>query len=141
MKSSSENVVQNQSHISHVSMGVATPSSGGANLNNQNGLNTGKSQFVKNSPGTSKPYLEAVEQYKKLCLKTTMGPNNNFLTALKQEGLSLFLENYSLKEIAITNKIIGSHFYFKQLILAPSDTTSKSRKINFTNLLNIILIC
>lgn len=129
MKLSSDNVTQNIQNIQNMqNMQNVNNQSQISNASSPSGVHqnlaSGKSQ-LKSSPTGVKPYLEAVEQYKKLCLKTTLGPNNNFLTALKQEGLSLFLENFSLKEIAITNKIIGSHFYFKQLVLAPSDTNSK----------------
>ena len=99
----------NQSHISYMS-GVSA-------------VGIKSSQVIKGN--SNKPYLEAVEQYKKLCTKTTLGVNNNFLTTLKQESLNLFLENYSLKEIGILNKIIGGYYYFKQVVLAPADVHSK----------------
>ena len=54
----------NNSHISHGSIGGV--SSGGAS--SPNNLNSGKSQLFKNSVNSNKPYLAAVEQYKKICL-------------------------------------------------------------------------
>ena len=77
------------------------------------------------SNSSSRFYSEALEQYKKLCLKSYSGQNNSILNLIKQENLNLYLENYSLKEIIILNKIIGENFYFKQIIIAPFDIHSK----------------
>jgi hypothetical protein len=68
-----------------------------------------------------KPYREAVDRYKKLCMKTFVEPNSNFLSTLKSENLSLYLENFNLRDIQNINQIVGSSFYFRQIILAPSD--------------------
>jgi hypothetical protein len=73
----------------------------------------------------AKPYLQAMEDYRKLCLKTYSAPNNNFITTLKQESLNMYLDSYNLKEINVINKIIGEYHYFKQIILAPYDIHSK----------------
>jgi len=81
------------------------------------------------SNSSSRFYSEAIEQYKKLCLKSYSGHNNSILNLLKQENLNLYLDNYSSKEISILNKIIGENFYFKQILLAPSDLNSKNNKI------------
>lgn len=95
------------------------------NVSNANSNNFNFNRLMKSPSNSNKPYLEAIEYYKKLCLKTYTTQNSNFVNTLKNESLNLFLESYNLKEINIINKIIGSYYYFKQIVLAPFDVNSK----------------
>lgn len=88
-------------------------------------------RMMKSPTNANKPYLEAIEQYKKLCLKTYATLNSNFINTLKQESLNIFLDSYGLKEINVINKIIGSYYYFKQIVLAPFDINRKNIKNTF----------
>ena len=74
----------------------------------------------------TKFYLDSLEQYKNLCLKVHLNPNNNFTSVLKQDNLYLYLDNYNLKETSIVNKVIGNSIYFKKIVLAPFDQNSKT---------------
>jgi hypothetical protein len=73
-----------------------------------------------------KPFLDSLEQYKKLCLKVHATPNNSFASVLKQDNLHIYLDNYNLKETSIINKVIGNSVYFKKITLAPYDQSSKT---------------
>jgi hypothetical protein len=84
-------------------------------------------KYVKSPTNNHKPYLEAVDQYKKLCLKVYATENPSFVSVLKNESLNICLDVYNLKEISIMNKIIGSFYYFKQIVLAPCDVNSKNK--------------
>lgn len=75
----------------------------------------------KSSREQPKPYVKAIEEYRKLCLKTYSTPNQGFASILKTEQLNLFLDTYSLPEILVMNKLIGKYFYFKHIQLAPYD--------------------
>src|SRR4051794_12002120 len=110
-----------------------TQASNKLNLTN----NTGNSSNIftynynKQSSSTNKPYLVAIEQYRKLCLKTYATPNNNFITTLKNEKIALYLDMYGIKDINVINKVIGAFHYFKQIILAPFDPNSNKFIFNF----------
>ena len=67
------------------------------------------------------PFQEAIDRYKKLCVKTFINAQQTFITTLKGENLNLFLDNYRLKDIQVINKIVGSYFYFRQIYLSPYD--------------------
>ena len=73
-----------------------------------------------------KPYREAIERYKNLCRKTFIEPNSNFLSTLRGENLSLYLDYFNIRDIQNINQIVGSSFYFRQINLAPSDGIGKS---------------
>ena len=83
---------------------------------------TFKSADIKNM--NSKLYREAIERYKTQCVKTFTDPHHSFITTLKGENLSLYLDNYNIRDIQNINKIVGSFFYFRKIILAPSDGRS-----------------
>ena len=68
-----------------------------------------------------KPFLKAVEAYRKLCVKSYSTPNQSFISLLKTGNLNFFLDNYTLKDILNINKIISKHYIFKQIILSPFD--------------------
>ena len=69
----------------------------------------------------TKPYLKAIEEYRKLCLKTYSTPNQTFANILKSDQLNIFLDTYTLQEILVMNKLIGKYFYFKHIVLSPFD--------------------
>ena len=68
-----------------------------------------------------KPFTKAIEDYRKLCLKSYSTPNQSFISLLKSGDLCLFLNSYTLKDIFPICKIIAKHFLFKQIILSPFD--------------------
>lgn len=94
--------------------------SGESNKNNENVPQPYIPQS-KTERSNAKPYLKAIEEYRKLCLKTYSTPNQTFATILKSEQLNIFLDNYSLQEILVMNKLIGKYFYFKHIVLSPFD--------------------
>ena len=77
----------------------------------------------------NKPYQEAIDRYKKLCVKSFINAQETFITTLKGEILNLFLDNYRLKDIQVINKIVGTFFYFRQIYLSPFDTRGKFKNL------------
>ena len=79
----------------------------------------------KSSPSSQhlqhKPFTKAIEDYRKICLKTYTTPNQSFISLLKSGDLCLYLSNYTLKDIFPICKIITKHSLFKQIILSPFD--------------------
>ena len=90
-------------------------------VNNTHTETNPQSYGSKSSRAQPKPYVKAIEEYRKLCLKTYSTPNQGFASILKTEQLNLFLDTYSLPEILVMNKLIGKYFYFKHIQLAPYD--------------------
>lgn len=90
-------------------------------VNNTHTETNPQSYGSKSSRAQQKPYVKAIEEYRKLCLKTYSTPNQGFASILKTEQLNLFLDTYSLPEILVINKLIGKYFYFKHIQLAPYD--------------------
>jgi hypothetical protein len=115
---------------------LTTEGSNNYSIHSTNTLNATNNtlNLLNRNPRTpsNKPYLEAIEDYKKLCLKTYATQNSSFLSTLKQESLNIYLDSYNLKDINAINKIIGNYFYFKQIVLAPYDLNSKIN--NFSSL-------
>jgi hypothetical protein len=82
--------------------------------------------IVDNKYSNNKNYIEAIDQYKKLCVKTSANPQQGFIATLKGENLNIYLDNYSVRDIHVINKIIGVFFYFKQIFLSPFDARGKN---------------
>lgn len=93
-----------------------------------NSTNLGKNQ---------KPFILAIDEYKRLCSKGYQQANNNFITALKQEVLTLSIDMFSAKEINTATKIIGSYYYFKHIILngGTNETDVKNSNKSIVNIL------
>ena len=72
-----------------------------------------------------KTHDASVDFYKKLCLKLYISPNPILIQTLKQETFGICLDQFTLKEINLINKIIGKFHIFKQIIMSTSDTNSK----------------
>lgn len=77
-----------------------------------------------NRKNQTKIYHQALEDYRKLCLKTYSSPNPVFASILKSEIMTIYLSQFNLKEIHCINRIIGKYQYFKEMILAPYDPSS-----------------
>ena len=65
--------------------------------------------------------LQAYDHCKKLYQKYFSNPNNALLNQLKQNYLTLYLNNLSLKDVSIMNEILLKYFYFQQIEVSPSD--------------------
>ena len=80
---------------------------------------------------------KAIEDYKKICVKTYTSPNNIIIFQLRSEQLNIYLNTLSLKDINAFSKIISKYNYFKHIQLGPFDpskgdpSTSKKSKDNY----------
>ncbi len=75
--------------------------------------------------------LQAYDHGKKLYQKYYSNPNNFLLNQLKQNYLTLYLNNLSLKDVSIMNEILLKYFYFQQIELStydPQKVESSSKK-------------
>jgi len=79
---------------------------------------------VRSLSNLDKTYLVALTEYKKLCQKVHITENQSFINILKQENLNISPESYNLKEINIISKIIGSFYYFNQIVLSYQEINS-----------------
>ncbi len=84
-----------------------------------------KSQTFMKGSGQNRPWLQAIEEYKKYYTKTNVPCNNNFQSCLKQDSLNIYVDNYNIKELQIVTKLIGSYYYFRQIIFGGYDSSSK----------------
>lgn len=90
-------------------------------------MNRTNSQLLfKSNQSKKRPMsTRAIEEYRKLCIKTYSTPNPAFAAILKSDFLELYLSSHNLKEINCMNKIIGKYYYFNEIILAPYNPQSK----------------
>jgi hypothetical protein len=73
-----------------------------------------------------KQIAQGVDFYQKLCLKLYYTPNSIFLSAIKQENLKLYLDQYTLKDMNLINKTVGKFLYFKSITISARDPNSKT---------------
>ena len=83
----------------------------------------------------------AIEEYKKICVKSYSSLNNIILFQLRTDQLNIFLNSLTLKDINVLSKIISKYFYFKHIQLGPYDpskedpslTIKRTKENNNTN--------
>jgi len=73
---------------------------------------------------SSKAYIQAIDSYKKICMKTYTNASSMALNSLKNENLAIYLDQFPVKEVFVLSKIISKYFYFKSLSIAPNDPNS-----------------
>jgi len=97
----------------------------------------------ENVENIHKEYSQAIDTYKKICVKISANPQQGFISTLKGENLNIYLNNYNVRDIHVINKIIGGFFYFKQIFLSPFDARGNAYIIyiiNYSFLFEINLI-
>ena len=77
-------------------------------------------------------FLNAIEDYKKLCIKYLLNPHPLFNEQITKNQITFYLENYSLKDIIIISQILSKYFYFKHIKISDKDPNKKRYcKINY----------
>ena len=80
----------------------------------------------------SKDFLNAIEDYKKLCVKYLISPHPLFNEQITKNQITFYLENYSLKDTIIISQILSKYFYFKHIKISDKDPNKKRYcKINY----------
>lgn len=75
---------------------------------------------MRKTPKNKKICWDVLDEYKKLCLKSFVEPNPTLIGVLKNENLVLNPE-YSLKEMAIINKLIGKHLNYTSILVETNE--------------------
>jgi hypothetical protein len=80
----------------------------------------------------SKDFLNAIEDYKKLCVKYLISPHPLFNEQITKNQITFYLENYSIKDIIVISQVISKYFYFKHIKISDKDPNKKRYcKINY----------
>jgi hypothetical protein len=90
-------------------------------------------EYVENK---NKECSEAIDRYKKICVKISANPHQGFISTLKGENLNIYLDNYNVRDIHVINKVIGGFFYFKQIFLSPFDARGNTYIKYITSIIN-----
>ena len=112
----------------------------------ENNEETNQTDLIENQ-NNIEPIIEppkesknAIDDYKKICVKSYTGLNNTILFQLRTDQLNIFLHSLTLKDINALSKIISKYYYFKHIQLGPYDpskdhslTSKKSKENNNIN--------
>ncbi len=80
----------------------------------------------------SKDFLNAIEDYKKLCVKYLISPHPLFNEQITKNQITFYLENYSIKDIIVISQVLSKYFYFKHIKISDKDPNKKRYcKINY----------
>ena len=80
-------------------------------------------------------YSEAIEYYRKLCVKNYTHTNTQIVNLLKAENTNIYLDSYNFKEISILGKVLVNFSYMKSIVLSPTDPVKSSQNKN-SNIIN-----
>lgn len=69
--------------------------------------------------------LKVIEDYKKICYKHLLNPNEIFLEQLSKNQINIYIDNYTLKEINVISKLLENHFSFKHIRLGNKNPNKK----------------
>ena len=86
----------------------------------------GGKAFIRNDTNAAK---EALEYYRKACIKLYIGPSSNATNLLKSDTLEFSVDLLSLKEITIFSKLLGSFELYRHITFTGEiDRHSLNRK-------------
>ena len=76
---------------------------------------------------------KAIEEYKKMCMKSYASPSSVIINQLRSDKLNIFLDSFNLKDINTLAKILNKYTYFSHIKLGPydprkGDTAFKQKK-------------
>ena len=55
---------------------------------------------------------KAIEEYKKMCVKSYATPSSVIINQLRSDKLNIFLDSFNLKDINTLSKILNKYTYF-----------------------------
>ena len=64
---------------------------------------------------------KAIEEYKKMCVKSYASPSSVIINQLRSDKLNIFLDSFNLKDINTLVKILNKYTYFLHIKLGPYD--------------------
>ena len=64
---------------------------------------------------------KAIEEYKKMCVKSYGSPSSLIINQLRSDKLNIFLDSFNLKDINTLVKILNKYTYFLHIKLGPYD--------------------
>ena len=95
-------------------------------------LKSSSCNLICSKINASKDFLNAIEDYKKLCVKYLLSPHPLFNEQITKNQITFYLENYSLKDTIIISQILSKYFYFKHIKISDKDPNKKRYcKINY----------
>ena len=95
-------------------------------------LKSSSCNLICSKINASKDFLNAIEDYKKLCVKYLLSPHPLFNEQMTKNQITFYLENYSLKDIIVISQVISKYFYFKHIKISDKDPNKKRYcKINY----------
>ena len=95
-------------------------------------LKSSSCNLICSKINASKDFLNAIEDYKKLCVKYLLSPHPLFNEQITKNQITFYLENYSLKDIIVISQVISKYFYFKHIKISDKDPNKKRYcKINY----------
>ena len=62
---------------------------------------------------------KAIEEYKKMCVKSYGSPSSLIINQLRSDKLNIFLDSFNLKDINTLSKILNKYTYFLHIKLGP----------------------
>ena len=69
-------------------------------------LKSSSCNLICSKINASKDFLNAIEDYKKLCVKYLLSPHPLFNEQITKNQITFYLENYSLKDIIVISQVI-----------------------------------